>query len=113
MSPEASTFIGYAYGMAGQHAEARAVLRQIEKISEDKYVQPAFFGIVHVGLGELEKAFAYFDKAVDERSSQLALCRVHPAFWCLAGDRRYADLLSRLGLPPFAPFKQPQGGYSD
>jgi tetratricopeptide (TPR) repeat protein len=113
MSPEASTFIGYAYGMAGQHAEARAVLRQIEKISEDKYVQPAFFGIVHVGLGELEKAFAYFDKAVDERSSQLALCRAHPAFWCLAGDRRYADLLSRLGLPPFVPFKQPQGGYSD
>jgi tetratricopeptide (TPR) repeat protein len=113
MSPEASTFIGYAYGMAGQHAEARAVLRQIEKISEDKYVQPAFFGIVHVGLGELEKAFAYFDKAVDERSSQLALCRVHPAFWCLAGDKRYADLLKRLGLPPMAPLRQAQGGYSD
>jgi TolB-like protein/tetratricopeptide (TPR) repeat protein len=113
MSPEASTFIGYAYGMAGQHAEARAVLRQIEKISEDKYVQPAFFGIVHIGLGELDKAFAYFDKAVDERSSQLALARVHPAFWCLAGDRRYADLLRRLGLPPIAPLKQAQGGYSD
>jgi TolB-like protein/tetratricopeptide (TPR) repeat protein len=113
MSPEASTFIGYAYGMAGQHAEARAVLRQLEKISEGKYVQPAFFGIVHVGLGELEKAFAYFDKAVDERSSQLALARVHPAFWCLAGDRRYADLLRKLGLPPLAPLKHAQGGYSD
>jgi TolB-like protein/tetratricopeptide (TPR) repeat protein len=112
MSPEASTFIGYAYGMAGQHAEAHAVLRQLETISQEKYVQPAFFGIVHVGLGDLEKAFAYFNKAVDERSSQLVLARVHPAFWCLAGDKRYVDLLNRLGLPPLAP-KRAQGGYSD
>jgi tetratricopeptide (TPR) repeat protein len=113
MSPEASTFIGYAYGMAGQHAEAHAVLRQLETISQEKYVQPAFFGIVHVGLGDLEKAFAYFNKAVAERSSQLALARVHPAFWCLAGDKRYVDLLNRLGLPPLAPLKRAQGGYSD
>jgi TolB-like protein/Flp pilus assembly protein TadD len=108
MSPEAATFIGFAYGMAGQHAEAREVLGQIQKISEEKYVQPAFFGIVHVGLGELEKAFEYFDRAVEERSSQLALSRVHPAFWCLAGDARYADLLRKLGLPPLT-----QGKYSD
>jgi hypothetical protein len=84
------------------------VLGQIQKISEEKYVQPAFFGIVHVGLGELEKAFEYFDRAVEERSSQLALSRVHPAFWCLAGDARYADLLRKLGLPPLT-----QGKYSD
>jgi len=112
-SPEPAAFIGYAHGMAGQRQEACEVLRQLHQIGTERYVQPAFFGIVHVGLREFDQAFDYFEKAIEERSSQLALMRLVPKLKPIVNDPRYAKLLARLGLPLLPSVRNASGGYSD
>jgi len=48
--------------------------------------------------GDVDGAFAWLDRAYREHAPTLFLVRVDPRFDLLHGDRRYADLLARLGL---------------
>ena len=47
------------------------------------------FATAHAGLGDVDEAFAWLDKARDERSDQLAYLAVEPLFDPLRGDARF------------------------
>ena len=47
---EASASLGFAYGMAGKQAEARAIINQLDALSKRRYVSPLYFAIVYAGL---------------------------------------------------------------
>ena len=50
--------------------------------------------------GENDKAFAWLDKAYDEREGQsLTLLKGDPSFKNLRSDPRFSALLRRIGLP--------------
>jgi hypothetical protein len=51
-------------------------------------------------LGEKDEAFEFLEAAYKERVSLLMFLRNRPAFDNIRSDPRYADLLSRVGLPP-------------
>lgn len=54
--------------------------------------------IIHVGLGETDRAFEWLEKAYEERSYWLTFLRVDPILDRLRSDTRYIDLLRRMGL---------------
>ena len=92
--------LGRAYGLAGQRNEALKVLDELHKLSKDHYVSAYDQVIVYLGLGEKEQAFAWLQKAVQERSPMLVNLKVDPALDPLRSDARFHTILLRVGLPP-------------
>jgi hypothetical protein len=48
--------------------------------------------------GEVDHAFEWLEKAVDQGSLELVYLGIRPEFDPLRGDPRYSTLLQRLGL---------------
>jgi len=93
---EASASLGFAYGMAGKQAEARAIISQLDALSKKRYVSPLYFAIVYAGLKDNDKAIEYLNKAFDARHPGLVLIRIEPMFDGLRGDERFKALIKRF-----------------
>jgi DNA-binding winged helix-turn-helix (wHTH) protein/tetratricopeptide (TPR) repeat protein len=100
-SPLVLVQLGHAYGMSGRTVEARRVLNQLVEISTRLYVAPFDWAIIHIGLGETEKALERLDEAWHERSSSLVFLKAEHSFAPLYGQRRFQALLRRIGLAGF------------
>jgi hypothetical protein len=50
------------------------------------------------GLGEYDQAFAWLEQGYQEQSNILQFIKVHPFFYPLRDDPRFAGLLRRVGL---------------
>ena len=93
---EASASLGFAYGMAGKQAEARAIIDQLDALSKRRYVSPLYFAIVYAGLKENDKAIEYLNKAYEARHPGLVLIRIEPIFDGLRSDERFKQLIKRF-----------------
>jgi TolB-like protein/Flp pilus assembly protein TadD len=91
-------YLGYAYGLAGMRTEAQMVLEDLEETARQRYVPSYFFAIVYLGLSEHDQAFAYLERAFEERSGFLAYIKVEPMLDPLRDDPRFANLLKRVGF---------------
>jgi len=92
---EASSSLGFAYGIGGRRAEAQAILNQIEALSKRRYVSPLYFAIVYAGLKDNDKAIEYLNKAFEARHPGLVLIRIEPMFDGLRSDERFQVLIKR------------------
>jgi TolB-like protein/Tfp pilus assembly protein PilF len=90
---------GHACGVAGKADEARAALHQLHERSKQKYVSPYDISMVHLGLNELDEAFAWLEKAFEDRSIWLGYLNVEPQLDRLRSDPRFQSLHRRVGLP--------------
>ena len=93
---EASASLGFAYGMAGKQAEARAIIDQLDALSKRRYVSPLYSAIVYAGLKENDKAIEYLNKAYEARHPGLVLIRIEPMFDGLRSDERFKQLIKRF-----------------
>src|ERR1700693_4870239 len=59
---------------------------------------PVAFAFVYSGLGKIDDAFHWLEKAVDERDGLLIYLKVGSAFDGLRSDRRFSEVLARVGL---------------
>jgi tetratricopeptide (TPR) repeat protein len=91
--------LGHVYGVSGKKAEARALLDELKEMSRHKYVPSPFIALVYAGLGEKDQAFAWLEKAYEERSYEMQLLKLEPRWDSLRSDGRFADLVRRVGLP--------------
>jgi hypothetical protein len=82
--------------MAGKQAEARAILKQLEALSERRYLTGLYFAIVYAGLKDNDKAIEYLNKAFESRHPGLVLIRIDPMFDGLRGDERFKALTKRF-----------------
>ncbi len=98
-TPGALGILGLAYGLANRKAEANKVLDELIQLNKTRYVTPAAFANVYIGLGDKDKAFEWLEKAFQERSNYVAYLKVFPIVDPLRSDPRYDDLLRRVGLP--------------
>jgi len=92
--------LGYTYALSGQRNYAQNVLDQLKELSKQRYVSSSDVAIIYVGLSEKDQAFAWLQKAYQERSWHMVLLKVDPRLDNLRSDARFKDLLRRVGLPP-------------
>ena len=92
-------FGGSALAFAGYSDEARKLLEEITQLAETRYIFPAAIGILHASLGEKERAFGYFEQALDERSIVVSWLR-DPMLDDLAAEPRFRKIFERMGLRP-------------
>ncbi len=80
------------------NAEARKILDQLIALSTRSYVSPFDIAIAYVGLGDRDQAFAWLEKAYDERVRPMLSLRVNPRLDPLRSDPRFAALMRRMGV---------------
>jgi len=97
-SPAVLGLLARAYARGGHRAEALQVVDELRRRGQKGYVPPAAFVNAYLGLGDTEQAFAWLEKAADERSNMMQFLKVHPFFDSLRGDPRFAEFLRRANF---------------
>jgi serine/threonine-protein kinase len=90
--------LSYVNGLAGRTAEAKKLLAAIRARDSQAYASPIWSALAHLGLGEIDRAFEWLDRALQERDGSLILVTASPEFDPLRGDPRFPALLDRMGL---------------
>ena len=92
--------LGQAYASAGNKGDAGKILDRLLERSKKQYVPSYWIALVQMSIGNKDEAFAWLEKAYNERSSWLVWANVEPRFDSLRSDARYASLLARIGFKP-------------
>jgi eukaryotic-like serine/threonine-protein kinase len=92
--------VGRGYALQGKKAEAHKVLQELQERGKGGVVSRFLIATVYAGLGDRDQAFAFFDKAYEDRSWYLPMVNVWPGLDNLRSDPRFADLLRRMNLQP-------------
>ena len=90
--------LGFAHGASGDRAGAKRVLHDLKVMASRSYVPPYYFAIVHSGLHDNHAAFSWLEKSFEERSPFLVYIRTEPKLDPLRSDKRFGDLLRRIGF---------------
>jgi DNA-binding winged helix-turn-helix (wHTH) protein/TolB-like protein len=97
-STMALAFAGHAHALAGETAEAEAVLSEMVRLSESEYVPPYNLALIHLGLGRHAEAIQFLERGADERDARMVFLGIDPAWDALRSDPRFMVLLERLDL---------------
>ena len=82
--------LAYAYAAAGRRDEALKILVEQQRLAKQRFVSPYNFAIIYTGLGDKDQAFAWLEKAIEERSQLLSHLKSRPLF----------DLCAQTGVTP-------------
>jgi serine/threonine-protein kinase len=87
------------YSRAGRSEEATAVLKEIEQRAQSGYVAPGVFGIMCLGLGQVEQALDWYEKAIEDRDAIALYLATEPKLGRLRSHPRYQALRRKMLLP--------------
>jgi TolB-like protein/tetratricopeptide (TPR) repeat protein len=96
--PEVQAALSRAHALSGEGAKARAILRQLERRSRRSYVPAYHVATALVALGGTDEAFAWLEKAFEQRSTFLCWLATDPSLDPLRRHGRFAALMRRVGL---------------
>ncbi len=96
--PQMLGWLGLALGLGGHTVEARSVLEQLRAIAAHRYVQPTSFAWTQLGLGEIDEAFTWMERAADRHDRMVLHIRTYPFMDTLRDDPRLKLLLRKLNL---------------
>jgi eukaryotic-like serine/threonine-protein kinase len=102
--------LAHALARNGESSEARALLDQLLADERLGYVSAYDIALVYAGLGENDSAFEWIAKAVAERSSFVVHLTWDARLEPLRSDRRFTELVQRLGIPSAISPAVPRGG---
>jgi serine/threonine-protein kinase len=87
-----------ALAALGRREEGEAILTRLEEESRQHYVRAELMAMGFGALGDFDKAFAYLDRAFQDRSGGLIYLHVDPGYAPLRQDSRFAELVERIGV---------------
>ena len=82
-----------AYALCGKQSEAEKLLEEVTAAS------PYSIAGVYAALGHHDSAFEWLNKAYDQCDIQLVSLKTDPSLDSLRDDRRFHELVKRVGLP--------------
>src|SRR5262245_13129911 len=98
--PVMEAALGHAYAVAGRRVEAQRTIEGLKMAAERRYISPYSIAVIYLGLGDKEQAFAWLNRAYQERDNWLIYLNVEPRLDPLRSDARFNELLRRAGLSP-------------
>ena len=97
--PDSKAALAHTYAVIGRRAEAKKILRDLERKSKSVYVSPYFIATIYAGLGEKNKAFEFLERAYLERNLDISWSlKADLRIDNLRSDPRFEALLQRVGL---------------
>jgi serine/threonine-protein kinase len=100
--PGAGTYtqstLGYALARAGRHGEARRVLQTLDAHAATGYVSPVAFATILAGLGDIDRAVDWTERAREDRRGWVVYLNVNPVMDPMRGHPRFEALVREMGL---------------
>jgi serine/threonine protein kinase/Tfp pilus assembly protein PilF len=90
--------LGMAHAKAGHIEEARGILAELMEPASWTHVPAHAIADLYGALGELDLAFEWAHKAIDQRDPNMLTVKADPSFDPLRSDPRYPPLLKRMNL---------------
>jgi len=98
--PLVLSLVAQAEAKLGQRDDARKILEQLEQLAKRRYVGNYAFALVHIALGEKEKAIEDLEHAYRDRvGPDISLLKVDPMLDPLRGDPRFEALVAKIFAP--------------
>lgn len=100
-TPGSSLFqiqLAHTLALAGEHEEARVLLKQVVESRRTAWVSSYCIALVHAALGELDSAFEWLEESAREGDGWRVIGAIDPRMQLLAQDPRFQRWLKRLGL---------------
>ena len=96
--------LAHAHAQAGQRVEALKLVSELKRLDErvgpeDRNIPRFSFIFAYAGLGDKEQAFAWLERAYQERRDPMTTLNIEPLVDPLRSDPRFQDLVRRVGLP--------------
>jgi serine/threonine protein kinase/Tfp pilus assembly protein PilF len=92
--------LAQAYAKLGQRDEALKTLEQLQQTATRRYVWNYTFALVHIALGEKDKAIDFLERDYREHADyELALIKIDPMLDPLRADPRFEALVSKVFAP--------------
>ncbi|UCH62611.1 MAG: tetratricopeptide repeat protein [Fidelibacterota bacterium] len=91
--------LGYGFGMMKMKKNARKLLTRLTETYGQSWIDPLFVGIIHWGIGEVDQAFEWFLRGIEQRSPNMVHIKHSPFADGMKDDPRYQDLLHRMNFP--------------
>ena len=92
--------LGWIYAHVGRTGEATKILEELRERARTQYVTSWSLATVYSGLGEMDSAFDWYEKAIDEREPLMLHIHIHPNYDPLRAHPRYKALLRKMNLEP-------------
>jgi TolB-like protein/DNA-binding winged helix-turn-helix (wHTH) protein/Tfp pilus assembly protein PilF len=93
-----STYISSGFGEAKKTVLQKQI-QQLKERSKREYVSPTEFAYGYAKINDKDQAFAWLEKAYEEREWYMPFLKVIPWFENLRSDPRLAELARRVGIP--------------
>ncbi len=93
-------WLGQTLGLSGNPGEARSLLERLHTKAAQGYVPPTSFAWIHLGLGEMDTAFEWLNRAVDECDQFMMPIKSYKFFDPIRSDPRFLTLLRKMNLEP-------------
>ncbi len=97
-APMMLSWLGLALAQSGNVTEAHALLQRLDAIASQAYVPATCFAWIHLGLGDIDAAFNWMDRAIEQRDPMMVPIRSYPFFDPIRSDPRFAVLLRKMNL---------------
>jgi serine/threonine-protein kinase len=75
-TPSIIADLGYLYAVTGRTNEAKKMLEELQGLSEKMYVSPWGFAVIHLGLGQIDQAYEWLEKAYKERDHSMIVFKI-------------------------------------
>jgi len=85
-------------GQAGNEAEARRALRELEKMNKQHPVDPGAIAWALLGMGHREEALRWLQRAYEQHSNAMVIMKVEPLYDPVRKEAKFQELLGRAGL---------------
>ncbi len=91
-------WLGLPLGLSGNTVEARRILGHLRTIATHAYVPPSAFAWIHLGLGEVDEAFVWMDRAIDAHDPMMTPVKTYAFLDPIRSDPRFTALLRKMNL---------------
>jgi tetratricopeptide (TPR) repeat protein len=94
--PFTTAYLAYAYGKAGDRARAMALLEELRRISPGGEPAPFNLALVHLGLGDRQRALDELEQAYAASSQSLVWLKIDRIYDPLRSEPRFVALMRKL-----------------
>jgi len=94
----AAAALGYVLARAGAEAEPRTLLGELTARAQQEYVSAVAFAVLHLGLGEHDRALDWIERAREERRGWVAYLAVNPLLDPVRTEPRFRELVRSMNL---------------
>lgn len=98
--PACQAHLAGALALAGDRAQAQALLDELPRRFAGRVLSPYVMAIVALRLGDRAQALALLQRAIDEADPSALLAPVDPSLAALRDEPRFAELCRRLAATP-------------